>query len=59
MNVKKVARTVFMVILFTLIIISFAFWGLNRNMLTGVQSGVVLAAGWRHCSYSVPLPQLG
>jgi len=45
MNVKKVARTVFMVILFTLIIISFAFWGLNRNMLTGVQSGVVLAAG--------------
>ncbi len=45
MNVKKTVRTVGMVVIFTLIIISFAFWGMNKNMLTGVQGNTVIASG--------------
>ena len=47
MTTKKLVRNVFMVVIFTIIIISFAFFGLESNMFTGAQGNIVAAAGNR------------
>ena len=45
MNVKKMLKTVGTVVIFSVLIVGFAFFGMNRNMLSGVQSNTVVAAG--------------